>query len=56
MVFQSLQCMSGVWHGKNNEKFQIFNIIHVFTSQNLLLTIKHVKLNISYDNKTLEVV
>jgi CRISPR/Cas system CMR-associated protein Cmr3 (group 5 of RAMP superfamily) len=38
---------------KNNEKFQIL-YTHIFTSQNLLVTTKH--MYVGYDDKTTEVV
>jgi hypothetical protein len=41
MVFQSFECMSDIWHRKNNEKFWILYIIHIFTSQNLQLSPKY---------------
>jgi hypothetical protein len=30
---------------ENNEEFQILHIIHTFTSQNMQVTKKHIKLN-----------
>jgi hypothetical protein len=39
---------------KNKEKFQILHILHIFTSQNLLVTTNHTYRG--YDDKTTEVI